>query len=306
MNKEKENRPGVWSMIKVGTCGFKFKDWTGVVYPEKLPEKEWLIYYDQVLGMDTVEIDASYYTLLSPRVSEAWIRKTSPGFTFAVKCHQEMTLNEKGKVDPLSVDNAAVFERFLAGFAPLEKNGRLLCYLAQFGPLFWKSDRALEYLHLFRERFSDRPLVVEFRHQSWLEGEEAAKTLEFLSREGLGYAAVDEPRLRTLAPFVPAATTDLAYFRLHGRSKQWFGAGAQQRYNYFYSDQELREFIPALRHWEGQSRVTLVYFNNCHAGAALKNAVQLKTMLGLENRAPAAVNFSSIPQDLFSVPGNEE
>lgn len=272
-------------MFKLGTCGFKFPDWKGVVYPPGLPDQDLLGYYNHTLGLDAVEIDASYYSLLSQRVSEAWIRKTRPDFSFALKCNRELTLNEKGKVDPLSIDNGEVFTRFLKSFSLLEQEGRVLCYLAQFGPLFWKSDSALEYLRRFRERFAQRPLVVEFRHRSWLSEEEKEHTFAFLEGENLGYAVVDEPQTRSLAPFVPRATTALAYFRLHGRSKQWFGAGMEQRYNYFYTDEELQEFIPHLRQWEGKTRVTMVFFNNCHAGAAMKNALRLRDLLGLGGAA---------------------
>ena len=51
-------------------------------------------------------------------------------------------------------------------------------------------------------------------------------------------------------PFIPNATTDIAYFRFHGRNKEnWLKKGIETslRYAYLYSDDELKEFIPSIR-----------------------------------------------------------
>ena len=80
---------------------------------------------------------------------------------------------------------------------------------------------------------------------------------------------------------IPGATNDIAYVRLHGRSSKWFEGDASLRYDYLYSDEELMEFIPVIRGLESGARIAVVLFNNCHAGAALKNAIKLKQLLGL-------------------------
>jgi uncharacterized protein YecE (DUF72 family) len=123
------------------------------------------------------------------------------------------------------------------------------------------------------------PLVIEFRHKSWLDEEHREDTFRFLRENGLGYAVVDEPKLRSLAPFVPEATSDLAYVRLHGRSRQWFDSDAGRRYDYFYSDDELRIFLDPVRSLADRTQVTSVLFNNCHAGASVKNALRFRQLL---------------------------
>ncbi|MCD4786256.1 MAG: DUF72 domain-containing protein [Candidatus Eremiobacteraeota bacterium] len=269
-------------MIKIGTCGFSFKDWKGTAYPENIKNNEMLSYYNRKARFDTVEIDVSYYTILSQRATESWVRKTTDDFTFAVKCHKDMTLNDRGKVNPADVDNGEVFRKFLASFQPVIRSGKLLTFLAQFGPVFMKNQQNRDYLIKFRSIFGDLPLTVEFRHKSWLQDTQTEDTFDFLERNNLGYAIVDEPGLRSLAPFVPHATNDVGYFRLHGRNKRWFGGDRDQRYNYFYSDSEIGEFIPHIRMIAERTKVTSVFFNNCHAGAAFVNALRLISMLGLD------------------------
>ena len=268
-------------MIKIGTCGFSFKDWVGPVYPKKIKKSDMLVYYNKQIGLDTVEIDASYYVIMNRRVAESWVRKTTGNFTFAIKCHKEMTLNEMGKVNPMEIDNSKVFDSFLESFRPISQSGKLLTYLAQFGPVFFKNRASMDYILKFRERFEDLPLIIEFRHKSWLSEEEKDDTFEFLKKNNLGYAIVDEPKLRALAPFVPKATNEIGYFRLHGRNKKWFGSDRDQRYNYFYTDRELTEFISPIQYISERTKITPIYFNNCHAGAAMLNALRLYKMLDL-------------------------
>ena len=47
------------------------------------------------------------------------------------------------------------------------------------------------------------------------------------------------------------------------------------------SSEELNEFIPPLRSVSAGAGMTYSFFNNCHAGAAARNALMMKTMLGL-------------------------
>lgn len=76
-------------------------------------------------------------------------------------------------------------------------------------------------------------------------------------------------------------TSDVGYFRFHGRSENWFGADKARRYDYLYREDEIREFIPHIRRIEEKSRTTYVAFNNCHAGSAARNALMTKQFLDL-------------------------
>jgi uncharacterized protein YecE (DUF72 family) len=271
-------------MIRIGTCGFSFRDWKGTVYPSTLKPGDYLVYYARELGFDTVEIDASYYSLLPKRTVQSWAEKTPSDFLFSVKCHQDLTLNEPGR-EALGEPHAKeMARRFLDSFEPLSGTGKLLTFLAQFGPLFSKSGEHMAYLQQLRELLGDSPLVAEFRHRSWLEGDERESTFAFLEKNKLMYATVDLPQVKTLPPFVPHACGDLPYVRLHGRNREWFTAGRDERYNYLYREDELRELMPSFIHFEGKKKLTVVYFNNCHAGAAMKNALKLKKLLNQKSR----------------------
>jgi uncharacterized protein YecE (DUF72 family) len=268
-------------MIRIGTCGYSFRDWKGTAYPASLPGREMLPYYEKNLGLDTVEIDASFYAIPSAKTVQGWAERTGKDFRFAVKCHKGMTLNDRRPVTPPEVKSSPLFRQFRDAFTPMAESGKLLSILAQFGPVFFKNQVNRDYILEFRQYFKDVPLTIEFRHKSWLVGDECKETLQFLRENSLGYAAVDEPVAGSLPPLIPAVTAEPAYLRLHGRSRHWFGENSHLRYDYLYSDSELEEFIPIVRSFESSAAVTAVFFNNCHAGAAVRNALALRQMLGL-------------------------
>ena len=80
-------------------------------------------------------------------------------------------------------------------------------------------------------------------------------------------------------PFYPAATTDIGYFRFHGRNPHWFNAPVEVRYDYRYSPEELSELIAPILDLSKKTKKTLVFFNNCHLGSAAKNAAELARMI---------------------------
>ncbi len=51
------------------------------------------------------------------------------------------------------------------------------------------------------------------------------------------------------------------------------------RYDYLYSEAELREWVTRIRQLVQETRTTYVFFNNCHAGQAPANAQALKELL---------------------------
>ena len=78
------------------------------------------------------------------------------------------------------------------------------------------------------------------------------------------------------------ATSDLAYVRFHGGNRaMWEGkASRNQRYDYEYSDEELKAWVPAITglHQQG-AKDAYVYFNNNFRGKEAKNALTLGRLL---------------------------
>lgn len=252
--------------ILVGTSGFSFDDWIGEVYPENIKKQDMLTYYEKILGFTALEVNYTYYALPSRKTMESFVRKTSDSFAFAVKAYKGIT-HERDET------TRAQFKIFKEGISPLGKNLRALLF--QFPYAFVPTQENKDYLKILKDEFQDYKSVVEFRNVRWLEGRHA----DILSELSFGFCIVDEPQLKGLFPFRPVLTSETGYFRFHGRNKAWFREPVEVRYNYLYTEKELRKFVEPIQDIGRKAETTFVFFNNCHLGKAVKNAHMMKGFL---------------------------
>jgi len=257
--------------IVVGTSGYSFEDWVGTFYPAAIRKGDMLREYCK--HFTVVEVNSTYYRVPSPAVLARMEQKTPAGFEFVIKANQEMT--HAVSKDP------ALYATFKEAIKPVIDAGKFRGIIAQFPWSFKPSAEASEHLEFLREKFADLPLFVEFRNADWI----SEGLFETLKSSGIGYCSVDEPRLKGLVPPIAVATTDTGYVRLHGRNaKNWWrgaGKGGGDRYDYLYSEEELKEWVAKVKSMARAASKTYVFFNNCHAGQAARNAKLMKELLSL-------------------------
>jgi len=252
--------------ILIGTSGYWFADWVGPFYPPGTKSGEFLGYYARHFGC--VEVNSTYYRIPHPRVLEQMEKKTPPGFRFVVKLNHAMT-HERA-------DDRGLYREFLAAIQPLKDAGKFDGLLAQFPWAFKRTRENEEHLERLRAELPGEPLWAEFRHASWLHPE----LEDWLAGRRIGYCAVDEPALPGLVPPVTLVSTDAAYVRFHGRNREtWWGRGGGDRYDYDYSNAELAEWVERVRALADRARQTYLFFNNCHAGQAARNAKLMEELL---------------------------
>jgi uncharacterized protein YecE (DUF72 family) len=305
----------VAARIRIGTCSWADESLSKWWYPKGIrTAEERLRHYAE--HFDTVELDSSYYRLPEPEHVEKWTERTPDGFVFHVKAFAVMTrhpvrleqlppdlregvpTDERGRVDrPSREFRAEVFARFHAALEPFRAAGKLGGILLQFPSYVVAKDSSRDYIAwAVGELRGDRPLV-EFRHRSWLDDEHRDHTLSFLESLGASHVVVDAPKTdaKNLVPTVPAVTGPLAYVRFHGRNADTWnkrGGSAAERFDYLYSEEELREWVPVLGKLADEAREAYAMFNNngrspAQVGAdrewfaqAPVNALSLKELVG--------------------------
>jgi len=256
--------------IHVGTSGFSFDDWRGVFYPGRLERGRWLTFYAR--HFTAVEINATYYRTPAPAAFQAMVDRTPEGFGFWVKV--------PGQATHTADDFSAAMSRFLEAVKPLNDAGRLRGFLAQFPPSFRRSVRAFDRVSRLHDALKDRMLAVEFRHNGWLVDE----TFAFMKDRGLVYVVVDLPPLPGLPGPELHITGPASYVRFHGlNSRAWNNPSLGDRYDYEYSLSQLKEWLPRIAELDGESSTSYLFFNNCHAGQAVKNARMLRQLLEMES-----------------------
>jgi len=266
-----EEEPGKKSNIAVyiGTAGYSYEDWAGAYYPEGLPKGERLSFYAREFSF--TEINSSYYRLPNRFMMARMSEKTPAGFVFAVKAYRSLT-HDRG---PQAAEDC---RNFLEALSPLRDAGKQGPVLLQFPYSFVCNRENRRYLERVGSWLVSLSAVVEFRHRSWVRED----TWELLRSNGMGYACVDEPRLPGLVGPVVVCTSRIAYVRFHGRNaaKWWKHEKSYERYEYLYTEDELRSWLPGLKKLVENAGALFVVFNYHFQGQAVQNARLLRRLLG--------------------------
>lgn len=257
----------------IGTAGWSYADWEGIVYPEKKNQNfHPLIFLAQYINI--VEINSTFYRPPSIRISLSWVKrvKNFPEFLFTVKLHQIFTHQRKDFTQK-NVDE------FRLGIEPLKVHNRLAAILIQFPWSFVYTTFNRDYLVRIFKLFSNFPLALEVRHSSW----DLPDFYKLLSEYKVCFCNIDQPIFRnSIKPSAVATHPQFSYVRLHGRNYQnWFkeGAGRDERYNYLYNKEELGEWVKKIKDLAQKGDKVIVITNNHYRGQALANALQIKNMI---------------------------
>jgi uncharacterized protein YecE (DUF72 family) len=252
--------------LKIGTSGYSYDDWRGAFYPPEIPKSKMLEFYS--LYFQTVELNATYYTIPSSQTFRSLAQKTPQNFEFIIKANQETTHRRK--------ENKQALNKLLEAIKPLIEVNKFQGFLAQFPYSFKNTETNRGYLVETKNLLQDNALFVEFRNYTWLN----PQIPEFLEENGIGYVNVDEPKLKGLLPIQDLVTNNIGYIRLHGRNdKSWWDGIGSERYDYEYNEEELKEWLIHISNILKKSYKTYIFFNNHPGAKAVKNAQQIMELL---------------------------
>ena len=281
--------------IRIGISGWSYRHWRGDFYPEGLPARAELLY--ALERFSSIEVNRTFYSLVSPAAYQRWYDHAPPGFEYAIKGSRFITHNKKLK----DVEDA------LANFL----SSGLLLLREKLGPILWQLGPGLSFdlvrlkgfLGLLppdmdsaagiargytlpgRETVTtaevNLPLrhVLEVRHPSWFNPD----TADIAREHGVSLAFSHSSRW----PYTEQITAPFVYVRLHG---------PRQLYSSPYSSQALvnladrivlwargREAEDAVRIQDGQvdvaSRDVYAFFDNDTGGYAPRQAVDLQRLV---------------------------
>ena len=296
--------------ILVGTASWTDKSLveSGRFYPpDATTAEQRLQYYASVFPL--VEVDSSYYGLPSQRNAALWVERTPDDFTFDIKAFSLFTQHPtrlsalpkdiREQLPDEALAKRSLYERdvppdlrdelwrrFGEALLPLDSAGKLGVVLFQYPPWFMPGRESFAHLNELHERLPQYTAAVEFRNSLWLDEEHRERTLGFLSERRIPYVCVDEPQgTRASVPPVVASTAPVAVVRFHGRNAAaWARRGAEvaEKYDWLYSEDELREWVPSIRRLAGESQAVHVVMNNCREDKAVVNARQIAVLLKAE------------------------
>lgn len=240
--------------VHIGTSGWSYDHWRGVLYPHDAPARDRLRFY--TAQFQTVELNSSYYHWPRDTSFRRWRKETPENFLLTLKAPRGLTHAARLYSPERWVERIGLAFETLSS-----KRGALLMQLP---PQFACDYRRLDYFLRLMPAWIK--VAVEFRHPTWHREE----IFNLLEERGAAYCVTSGAGL----PCVLRATASFVYVRLHGPDHNHLYAGS-------YSDQDLYWWSQRIREWEGSGRDVFVYFNNDGRGNAVRNAMALKLAFGI-------------------------
>jgi uncharacterized protein YecE (DUF72 family) len=237
----------------IGTSGYVYKHWRkGVFYPPKLKIREELAFY--AARFPTVELNNPFYRLPTAEMFSRWRDATPPAFQFSVKASRYIThikrlLDVEEEIGLFMDRSRHLGPKLGPVLFQLPPTQQLdLPRLGAFLRLLWKGQR----------------WVVEFRHPSW----HTSEVYELLGRHRVALCIPVggglHPDRITTAPFT--------YLRMHK------GQGSSGG----FTPRELREWAGQVRSLSTAGKEVYLYFNDDWEGMAVRDAMTLEKLLGLQ------------------------
>ena len=236
----------------IGTSGFSYPHWRGVLYPRGLPTGRWLEHY--AAEFNTVELNGSFYRWPREDRFAAWRDRLPEGFRLSVKAPRGLTHGRRLQRPEEWIDRIRQCWKVLGPAAGI--------LLVQLPPNLERDEPLLE--RFLSGLGSDVRVAVEFRHESW----QCGPVLDLLRRHGAAYCITSGAGL----PEIPEVTADFAFVRMHGPDPERLYVGS-------YPAQALQEWAERIRAWNAAGVQSWVYFNNDIDGAAVSDARRLKELL---------------------------
>jgi uncharacterized protein YecE (DUF72 family) len=239
--------------IYIGTSGWSYNHWQGVLYPHDIPLRDRLAYY--VAHFGTVEVNNTFYRWPPNRNFISWRQRVPEGFRMTIKASRALTHSKRLYAPEIWLNRMADSLAFLG-----DKMGILL---VQLPPGLSYDYARLEYF--LKQISAGLKVAIEFRHDSW----HCEQIFSLLEQHGVAYCVMSGAHL----PCVLRVTAPFVYARLHGPDTNHLYGGS-------YSENELCWWADRIREWQDGDKDVWVYFNNDGDGNAVRNAQRLKQLLG--------------------------
>ena len=254
--------------LLIGTSGYDYPEWKPIFYPEKTARAKFLEYYST--QFNSLELNGTYYRMPTPTQMQNMINRTGGKVIFTVKAFQDLTHN------PDTSRYQSLIAEFKKALEPLQANNVLLCALFQFPQSFHYDTTERLYLDALLKETADIPVVVEMRNVKW----QNDQVYNELRQRNIGWCITDNPQLSDLPKLDFTLTSDIAYFRLHGRNAEmWYKGDSTTRYDYLYSPAELKAMVDPIRYLLAHAVIVQIFFNNHAKSQATINAKKLEMLL---------------------------
>jgi uncharacterized protein YecE (DUF72 family) len=230
--------------IHIGTSGYNYPEWRGTFYPEEFPASRMFAFYAE--RFRTVEINATFYRMPTPKTTTSWRDQAPDGFTYALKAPRRITHDRRLK------DCADSVAFFCEAARVLDRHRAPLLF--QLPPNLKADEQRLATFLTWLP--PDLPSALEFRHESWL----TEPVYALLAQHKVALCVADFGDKTT--PIVPTARH--GYFRLRDEG---------------YTAADLERWVDAIGARAADWDVVFVYFKHEEEGKGPEFARQFREIV---------------------------
>lgn len=237
-------------LVLVGTCGWQFRHWSGLFYPQGMDDGQWLNHYATEFGC--VEIQQSFYDLPEHFQLQRWRQQVPADFEFSVFAPRVITHTKKLK--NAHAETQKLFTR-LDGLG--DQVGPVVFQL----PSKWRCNmrRLIAFVDGLPLNFR---YVFEMEHPSW----HAPEVNELLKSNNIA-RCLDDDDIRVLRL---KTTADFVYVRLRGSRADRSGQ---------YHANSLRAWVNRTLTWLNAGKKVYITFVDDQRTNSIRNARRLQNFI---------------------------
>jgi uncharacterized protein YecE (DUF72 family) len=293
--------------VLIGTSSWADPGFVEEWYPPGMPARDRLGWYAQ--RFEAVELNSSFYAVPDPGTVARWAQVTPDGFTFDVKLHRLLSRHSadlkslppalredantagRGRVVLTPRLEAGLVDAVLEAVEPLRQAAKLGAFLLQLTPAFSPKEHDLTELDSLVERLKPHAVAIELRNRGWVRDKRIEQTLGWYEDRGAAWVAVDAPpgdHIPIMPPVDAVTNPELAYMRMHGRNTEGYlkGKSVAERFDWDYSDEELRELGGRVEGLAEQAGEVHALFNNNRGADAPSAAQRFRLLMGQDGAPP--------------------
>lgn len=150
-------------MIRIGTSGYGYHEWSPTFYPSGLCYADYLPHYAEHFAC--CELSQTFFEMPSHRELSRLVRRVPESFRFTAKLYRRLTHERDADLQ--------LARSYARSVTPLVESGQLGAVLAQFPFSFLNNPHNRAYLCRLRAAL-ELPLVAELRNESWRKPETLA------------------------------------------------------------------------------------------------------------------------------------
>jgi uncharacterized protein YecE (DUF72 family) len=191
--------------LRVGTCGYSYKEWKPDFYPADLKQDAMLAFYGARFGC--VEVNSTYYRLPRRDVLEQWAAAVPESFRFALKASKRITHDQRlARADDLVGYLLRTVQALGQRLGPL---------LFQTPASFRRDDERLRsFLTLLPRERGAGAFAFELRSPTWHDQEGAAALHDALAQRDIALCVTDDIEAAAPGPLPLVSTASWGYLRL--------------------------------------------------------------------------------------------